>query len=341
MADAQTGLAYKCNVLIAVDGLDCRAIVQAAQGWASVTQIRQEEPEPRYRQCLQDAHFVIGWPEVPWLKDTPVRVLQTGSAGFDDYLGFDLHHRPDFTFCNVQGVHSIGIAEHVMAMMLALCRQIPRHVVDQNAKRFANPIWDGQDNPYGELTGATACVVGLGLVGIEVAKRCAGMQMKVTAVTRSPKDTTDFVQKVYGMQDMDQALGQADHVIVCVSGGPDTSNLVDAQFLNAMKQGSFIYNVSRGSVVNESDLIAAINSGHLAGGGLDVFAEEPLGSNSPLWDLDHVILTPHMAGFASRYMNRMEALFINNLRQFRDGKPLTNVVNQLSTTDIHQMVSTS
>ena len=313
-------------------------VKDAAAGWSELTIIEQQTPEAEYRSHLEHAEFVIGYPKAKWLEGMPVRVLQIGSAGFDPYIGHGIESRPDFTLCNAKGVFSIGIAENTLGMMLGFSRRIPQHTLEKQNRQFINPVWNSENNCYGELNGATVCVVGIGSSGTQVAQVCAGIQMRVIAVDLKGVKKPDCVEKLYSTDELYSALGEADHVVLAVVGGPDTDGLVDKNFLNAMKPGSYLYNAARGTVVNEPDLIDALKSGHLAGAGLDVFREEPLPSDNPIWELDNIITTPHIAGFAKNFGERMCKIIVDNLNNFRDGFPLVNVVTELSTTDVHPKV---
>jgi len=310
-------------------------IKDVASGWAELSIINQKAPEADYRQHLERADFVIGYPKADWLEGTPVRVAQIGSAGFDPFIGYGLELRPNFTLCNARGVFSIGIAENTLAMMLGFSRRIPQHTLEKQNHQFVNPIYDSNNNCYGELNGSTVCVVGIGHSGAAVAQVCAGIQMRVIGVDFEGVKKPDCVKKLYTTDELQTALGEADHVVIATVGGPDTEGMVNKDFLNAMKPGAYLYNAARGTCVNEPDLIDALKSGHLAGAGLDVFREEPLSADNPIWDLGNVITTPHIAGFAKNFEARMGEIIIKNLNNYRNGLPLFNVVTELSTTDVH------
>ena len=126
------------------------------------------------------------------------------------------------------------------------------------------------------------------------------------------------------MDALDEALGRADHVCLTVPLTRETHHLIDARRLARLRAGAFLYNISRGAVIDEAALVDALRAGKLAGAGLDVFEEEPLPATSPLWDLDNVILTPHVAGVTPLYYERTAAMFADNLERFLAGQPLRN-----------------
>jgi phosphoglycerate dehydrogenase-like enzyme len=169
--------------------------------------------------------------------------------------------------------------------------------------------------------------VGLGRIGEAIAGRARPVGMRVVALKRDPSaryDPTVAVDEIAGLEALDEALGRADHVCVTVPLTPATRHLIDAARIARLRAGAYFYNVSRGAVIDEAALVAALRAGKLAGAGLDVFEEEPLPAESPLWDLENVILTPHVSGTTPLYYDRTAALFADNLDRFLAGQPLAN-----------------
>jgi phosphoglycerate dehydrogenase-like enzyme len=133
------------------------------------------------------------------------------------------------------------------------------------------------------------------------------------------------IDELVGMDALDEVLGRADHVCLTVPLTPETHHLMDRRRLSRLRPSAYLYNTSRGAVIDEAALIEALRAGKLAGAGLDVFEQEPLPESSPLWDREDVILTPHVAGLTPRYYERAAALFAENLDRFLSGQPLSNV----------------
>lgn len=315
----------KPHVLVAIDALEeehVQAIRHTLESWATCERIGQEESVAVYGEKLLAADIVLGWPEPEFLLNSRVQLLLLPSAGFEDYLQKGLERKPNFALCNARGVYSIGIAEHCIALMLAFCRRLPLHVNDMKTK-----TWRRESDTYGELAQSSACVVGLGDVGTAIAQRCAALGMEVVGVRKNPSETSGTMMKVYPADALREAVAEADHVISSLPGGRATFHLFNRDLFQSMKKGAFFYNFARGSVVNQDDLIEALQSRHLRGAGLDVFDEEPLPSNSALWDLDNVIVTPHVGGFAARYVDRLCDLLIKNLALYRAGQPLLNRID--------------
>ncbi|HEX3765198.1 MAG TPA: D-2-hydroxyacid dehydrogenase [Kofleriaceae bacterium] len=226
---------------------------------------------------------------------------------------------------NASGVHGPNVAEHLLTMILMFTRRMPRYQRAQLARRwdrnFASRA-DGAD----ELTGKTLVVVGLGRIGEALATRARPFGLRVVAVKRDPstRHAASSVDELVGMDGLDEALGRADHVCLIVPLTPETHHLIDARRLALMRSTAYLYNVSRGPVVDQAALVDALRDRRLAGAGLDVFEHEPLPEDSPLWDLDNAILTPHVAGLTPHYFERAAALFADNVERYLAGQPLRN-----------------
>lgn len=311
------------HVLVAVDTLEPRhikIIADSLEGWATWARISPTATDSVYKEKLQSAEIVLGLPPAEWLLDSPVRLQQLTTAGYDAYLGKRLDCKPHFTLCNARGVMSIPVAEHCLALMLALTRRIAQHVRAQQSRAWR------QHASYDELTGQTACIVGLGDIGMHIARGCRGLGMDVTGVRRERRPVPEGVDAVYVLDELQQAVAAADHVIVVLPATPQTIGVFDAAVFEAMKPGAYFYNLGRGSVVDQRALITHLASGRLAGAGLDVFDEEPLPDDSPLWQVENVIVSPHVAGRSVREMDRLAHLFVTNLTNYREGRPLLNRV---------------
>jgi phosphoglycerate dehydrogenase-like enzyme len=311
------------HVLVAVDLFEERhleRIAGAVEGWASWESIGHPAPAPIYEKGLARAELMMGWPDPKPLARSPVRLLQLPSVGYDDYAGCGLERKPGFVLCNARGVMSVQVAEHGIALMLALTRRIADHVGDQRERRWR------RRSSYLEVAGTTACIVGLGSIGTQLARRCAGLGMEVVGVRGGPHKLHPVVKRMYGLWDLRDAVAQANHVFSVLPAAPETDEIFDSAIFDAMRPGSFFYNLSRGSVVDEPALVERLLSGRLGGVGLDVVAVEPLPPHSSLWGLDNVVITPHVGGRSVHEADRLCDLFLRNLDAYRDGRPLTNVV---------------
>jgi D-2-hydroxyacid dehydrogenase (NADP+) len=254
-----------------------------------------------------------------------LRWLSSVAAGLEEIATPALLAR-GIAITNASGVHGPNIAEHLMAMILIFTRGFPKLFRAQLARRWERDLKSRSDGP-GELTGKTLLIVGLGRIGEALAVRARPFGVHVVAVKHDPGSRHDAgvgVDELLPVGALDDALERADHVCLTVPLTPATHHLMDARRLGRMRPGAFLYNVSRGAVIDQAALVEALRAGKLAGAGLDVFEEEPLPAGSPLWDIDSVILTPHVAGVTPLYYQRTAALFADNLDRFLSDRPLAN-----------------
>lgn len=266
-----------------------------------------------------------------WPMANPVRLyaaapdlawVQSLGAGVEGILTPEFAQGP-LRLTNSRGANAPPIAEHVLALMLAFARGLHRSVQLQAAAR-----WERQFGRLFEVAGLTLGVVGLGGIGREVARRARALGMRVVAARRTDPGGAGADPDVDALTTLDHLLGTADFVVLAVPLTAETQGLLGAGALARMKPTAYLINVSRGQVVDEPALAAALQAGRLAGAGLDVFATEPLPADSPLWSLPNVIITPHQAAASPRTMERTMALWAENLRRFAAGEPLRNPVDK-------------
>jgi phosphoglycerate dehydrogenase-like enzyme len=254
-----------------------------------------------------------------------LRWLSSVAAGLDEIITPALLAR-GIAITNASGVHGPNIAEHVMAMMLMFTRGMPRLFRAQLARRWERDLKSRSGGP-GELTGKTLLIVGLGRIGEAIALRARPFGVHIVGLKRDPSNRHDdgvTVDELLGLDALDDALPRADHVCVTVPLTRETHHLMDARRIARLRAGAYLYNISRGAVIDEPALVDALRAGKLAGAGLDVFEEEPLPATSPLWEMETVILTPHVSGMTPLYYQRTAALFAENLDRFLSGQPLEN-----------------
>jgi phosphoglycerate dehydrogenase-like enzyme len=280
-----------------------------------------------FAKALPEADVVVaqGLSDDELARAGRVRWLSSVAAGLDELVSPALLAR-GVAITNASGVHGPNIAEHVMAMILMFTRGLPRLMRAQLARRWERNMTSRTEGA-GELTGKTLLVVGLGRIGEAIATRARPFGVRIVALKNDPSRRHDAgvaVDELHSMDALDDVLARADHVCLSVPLTPATRHLIDARRIARLRPTAFLYNISRGAVIEEGALVAALRAGKLAGAGLDVFEEEPLPETSPLWDLENVILTPHVAGLTPRYYERTAALFADNLDRFLAGQPLEN-----------------
>lgn len=245
----------------------------------------------------------------------------------------------DIALTHASGVAASTIAEHVMMMMLALCRRLPKM---QTCQRDAT--WSREPSTafiQRELRGSTVAIVGYGSIGRETARLAKAFGMRVLAVKRSPDQRVDSDYQLPGVGDPDgslpdayfatdrlhDALAQADVVVLALPSTRATTHLIDAAALAAMPSHALLINVGRGDAVDQTALVAALQQGGIGGAALDVTTPEPLPSDSPLWQFENVIISPHVAGPGPAYVDALVTLFAENLRRYVNGEPLYNRVD--------------
>ena len=228
----------------------------------------------------------------------------------------------DILFTNTLGTHVIPMADHTFAMILAFAHHIPELIADQKAHR-----WDTQNymDVMIELAGTTMGVVALGDVGKAIAQRARGFDMDVYAVDIHPMSPPPGVREVWGMERLDELLSLSDWLVVTAPYTAESRNMIDRRCIERIKPGAHIIVISRGGIVDEEALVDALRSGYIAGAGLDVLAQEPPPSDSPLWDVPNVLLSPHVSAHSPQLWVRRGQIFKDNLRRYLAGEPLLNV----------------
>lgn len=267
---------------------------------------------------LAEAEIVIGWAkgisDTLLRPDSPLRWVQSWSAGVEKLPLNRLEER-GILLTNASGVHAEPITAVILGFMLMFTRNLHTAVRNQLNRR-----WHSDDNES-ELTGKTVVIAGTGAIGSETARIAKAFRMKTIGISRSGKEVDHF-DEVYTTDQLAKAVSHADFVINTLPLTDETRMLFDADMFSAFQQGAYYINIGRGATTNTEDLMAALNSGRLAGAGLDVFEKEPLPEDHPLWEMEQVIITPHCAGSTDRYADRIVEIFTDNLKSYlADGAP--------------------
>ena len=235
----------------------------------------------------------------------------------------------DVLVTNSREVHGPVVAEHVMALIFALAKKLPQAVALQKQQLWGQQaIWSEGEHPQ-EIAGATLGLIGLGSIGRRIAGMASSLGMHVIAAREHvEKAKPECVEKVFRMSDLDQMLAQSDFVAMAAPLIPATEGLMDADRFAAMKSSAYLINVGRGPQVDEPALIEALRTHRIAGAALDVFQQEPLPSDSPLWNVENLLITPHTAGMTDKLWERHYELFSANLRCYLAHEPLQSVVDK-------------
>ncbi len=249
-----------------------------------------------------------------------LRFIQSIGAGTDQFPREELAHR-GIRLASARGVNARAVAEHAMALMLALSRRLPEARDNQKQHVWRDMIGDLAMRED-ELAGKTLLIVGLGDIGGRLARLAKAFEMRVVGLRRDPALGRGAADAVHAIGDFPSLVAQADFVVLCCPLTPETENLVDATALARMKPSAHLVNVARGRVIDEAALIAALAANRIAGAGLDVTAAEPLAAHSPLWGMAQVLITPHTAGETRHYEDNVIAILRDNLGRLARGEAL-------------------
>lgn len=251
------------------------------------------------------------------MKAASVKWMHTFSAGVDSPFFVQLMER-GIRLTNSSGATASPIAQTTVLYMLALSRNVRAWFQHQEKHEWAR-------HEFAELDGARLAVIGMGPIGIEIARLGVALNMNVEAIRRTP--TGNEPCPTFSFDQLHSVLARADWVAVALPLTDNTRQIFNAETFAIMKPGACFINVGRGELVDEESLVATLQSGHLAGAALDVFATEPLPTNSPLWDMDNVIITPHSSSASAQSGLRSEDIFLKNLARYVAGEPMLNEVN--------------
>jgi phosphoglycerate dehydrogenase-like enzyme len=245
-----------------------------------------------------------------------LRWLHTFSAGVD-HPWFQALRAQGVRLTTSSGAHAVPIAQTVVLYLLALTRDLPSWLDAQSRRAW-------ERHPLRDLQGLVLGVVGLGPIGIEVARLGAALRMRVVGIRRHPRG--DEPCETWPLARLDELLAEADALVLALPLTDETRHLLDARRIGLLKPGALVVNVGRGALVDEAALARALASGRLGGAGLDVFEVEPLPEASPLWSAPNAIVTPHNAGDTPGNLERATEIFLDNLGRFGRGEPLRNEV---------------
>lgn len=311
-----------------------KIVVGTSPGEDAVAAWRDEFPDVTFVEApgvaeqvaaIRDADAYIGRiPREVFLAAGPdLRWVHSTGAGVETVVSTPELVDSDIILTNTRGAHAPCIAEHAFGMLLTLTRGLQGHAADQRDHTWRRPITGRR-----ELTGATMVVVGVGNIGRAIAKRAVAFEMRVIGVDLEAAEPPAGVEAIWGLDRLDEALRLADVVAVATPLTRRTRGLLDARRIGLLKPDAYLLVLSRGGIIDEAALVAALRGGRLAGAGLDVQATEPLPPDSPLWDAPNLILTPHCSASSPQTRERVMAISTENVRRFVAGRELTNVCDK-------------
>jgi len=290
---------------------------------------RTPEEEEEFLTMLGEAEVIYDFPRghvEDLVRAAPkLRWVQGSMAGAGEVAQKAGLGETEVVVTTASGIYSGPLAEFVLMAMLQHAKDLDRLRREKSEK-----IW--RQGTTGTLERKTLCVVGMGSIGRAIAERARPFGMRVVGVKRTVREDDEawqYADELYATADLHTALGEADYVAVTLPGTPETRRLIDAEAIAAMRRGAYFANVGRGSVVDEAALVEALQSGHLSGAALDVFEVEPLPEESPLWELDNVIVSAHTTDVVPDLINSAQTdLFCENLRRYLAGQDLLNVLDK-------------
>jgi len=291
-----------------------------------VDAVRAVEPELILKE-IEDAEVLYAFriTKEEFYKAKNLVWIHSPFVGVDPLL-IDEVKKSDIMITCSRGIHASQASDHVFALILAFARRLPELFEDQKKRRW-KPRHPFPFEPLDELQGKTLGIIGLGSIGREIARKGKCFGMKVIGV-RNTGSPLEHVDEVYGPENLDSVLEQSDFLVLCVPLTKETDGMIGENELSKMKRTSYLINIARGGIVDENALIKALRKKWIAGAALDVAEQEPLPVSSELWDLENVIITPHVAGSTPHYWERAVSIFVENLRRFLSGKKLINVVDK-------------
>lgn len=276
---------------------------------------------------IGDAHVLVVsgfWRNELLERASNLKFIQSIGAGYDQFA-LDVLRQRGIRLASAKGVNRNAVSEHAIGMILALARHLHTGRDNQRAHFWRNMISD-LSRREDELGGKTLLIAGLGGIGSRLATIAKAFGMVVIATKRNPTTATS-ADEVYPPDKFKELLPRADFVALTCPLTPETRNLIDAAAMASMKPSAYLINVARGACVDEPALLAALQTGQIAGAGIDHFWDEPLPADSPFWDLENVLITPHTAGETRRYEENLFDILLENLERLWRGE--TQLYNQV------------
>jgi len=302
-----------------------RALPELAAAYPDITFVHCPDREA-LADAIVDADVYVGWLNRDvFLAAKKLRWIQSPSSGTNYYLAIPELVASDVLLTSASGTHGACLAESVMGMILAFTRGIRDCIRAQPEHRWAREVRPR----LVELTESTMGIVGFGKVGRAVARRAQAFDMHILAVDLFPGEKPEYVEALWGVERLEDLLRESDYVVVTVPWTPRTEGMIGADQIAQIKPGAMLVGISRGGIIDQDAVVKALHSGHLSAFASDVFKPEPLPEDSPLWDEENVLITPHIAGGTQFEAQHIMEIFRENLDRFLKGDlPLRNQVDR-------------
>ena len=321
MADILILFGHRPDVPVTIEQRHLDAIRAACSGEVYYYQTEEEALADGV-----DAEVLFTWggsgkmPEAWCAASKKLKWLNSFSAGVNPIMDGPISKLP-IRLTNAKGIHGKTMGVTTMGYIISFLRHFPTLLRQQQAH-----VWDKTTVTYREPTGLTLGIIGAGAIASEVARLAKAMDMRVLGVKRSVTPLPNY-DEVRPNTEMESVLAESDFVVILTPLTDATRGMIGARQLACMKPGAVLINIARGPVVDTDALVRALQSGHLGGAALDAVDPEPLPADSPLWDMENVIITPHCAADSTLYMDRAIAQFCENLSHYERGEPLFNEID--------------
>lgn len=287
--------------------------------------VRMTRDLDEIESLLDDVEIAVGGlPHHLISRARRLRWMQQWGAGADWLLRTPEAVQHSFVLTSASGVHAIPISEQIIGYLLAFARGLHRSICAQVRHEWHR---ETKESLF-ELANKTMVLIGVGAIGGRTAEIAVALGMRVLGVRRDPQIELPNIAAMYGPDQLLNVLPQADFVVLTVPLTEETRGMIGERELRAMKPTAYLVNIGRGATVDQDALIRALQKGWIAGAGLDVFTPEPLPRDSPLWEMENVIITGHYAGMTPEYDTRALEILLENLQRYRAGQTLINIVDK-------------
>lgn len=312
-------------------------MTNAHLGEGFVEQLQSEFPQVEFLTAISveeqlreaaDADAICGWPDSPAVVEAArqLRWIHCPGTGIDKIMAeLPALADSDVVLTNARGPHANPMADHVLWMMLSLSHKGRQMAEDQRLG-----VWDADkySHAFVELSGSAMGILALGDIGSAIARRAYGFDIDVYAVDINPVTPPPQVKEVWGMERLDELMRMSDWFVVTAPLTEESRGLIDRRRIGLLKPTSRLIVISRGGIVDEDALADALSAGRLAGAGIDATAIEPLPTESPLWGLDNVVLSPHASALTPRMYEGRRQIFRENMRRFLSNEPFLYVCDK-------------
>lgn len=313
------------NPVIVVVGAEGPDEIPGLKALESELEIRYPSANKPLSEIVSGAEILLCWDfqfsefHTAWQSADQLKWIFWPGAGVDSLLFPELVES-DVVLTNSRGIFDRSMAEYVLGFIIAFGKDFP-----ETGRLQAQRVWKHRFTE--QLLGKEVLIVGVGSIGREIARLLKAFGLKVSGVGRRHREDPDF-GVIHAGTDLNSRLAAADFVVVMCPSTPESRGMFGAAQFEAMKDSARLINMARGEILDEDALIDALRNGTIAGAALDVFTEEPLPESSPLWDMDNVIVSPHMSGDFHEHLDVVAAAFFENLRRYRNGEPMLNVIDK-------------